>query len=101
MHLKSHAGEVAFPGGKRDSSDTSIIHTALREAQEEIDLQPQDVSVVGELGLFTSKIGIKVKPIIGLLNEMPTLRGNPDEIIVFLPYLWMFFCSKNPIINTK
>ncbi len=80
LHLKSHAGEVAFPGGKRDSSDTSIIHTALREAQEEIDLQPHDVSVVGELGLFTSKIGIKVKPIIGLLDKMPPLRGNPDEI---------------------
>jgi len=79
-HLKSHAGEVAFPGGKRDSTDASIIETALREAQEEINLQPHHVQVVGELGLFTSRVGIKVKPIIGLLDEMPVLQGNPDEI---------------------
>ena len=52
-HLKSHAGEVAFPGGKRDKTDSSLIYTALREAQEEIALNPQDVEVVGELGIFT------------------------------------------------
>lgn len=79
-HLKSHAGEVAFPGGKRDNTDSSLIYTALREAQEEIALNPQDVEVVGELGIFTSKIGIKVKPIIGLLDAMPQLTPSPDEI---------------------
>ena len=38
------------------------------------------MQVVGELGLFTSRVGVKVKPIIGLLDEMPVLQGNPDEI---------------------
>ncbi|HQV23847.1 MAG TPA: CoA pyrophosphatase, partial [Agitococcus sp.] len=80
LHLKSHAGEVAFPGGKRDDTDSSLIYTALREAQEEIALNPQDVQIVGELGLFTSKIGIKVKPIIGLLDALPQLTPSPDEI---------------------
>lgn len=79
-HLKSHAGEVAFPGGKRDKTDSSLIYTALREAQEEIDLNPQDVEVVGELGIFTSRVGIKVKPIIGLLEDIPQLTPSPDEI---------------------
>ncbi|HNP02247.1 MAG TPA: CoA pyrophosphatase [Agitococcus sp.] len=79
-HLKSHAGEVAFPGGKRDKTDSSLIYTALREAQEEIDLNPQDVEVVGELGIFTSRVGIKVKPIIGLLEDIPHLTPSPDEI---------------------
>ncbi|HMY29363.1 MAG TPA: CoA pyrophosphatase [Agitococcus sp.] len=79
-HLKSHAGEVAFPGGKRDKTDSSLIYTALREAQEEIDLNPQDVEVVGELGIFTSRVGIKVKPIIGLLDDIPHLTPSPDEI---------------------
>ncbi len=80
QHMNSHAGEVAFPGGKCDSSDASIIATALREAHEEIALEPSRVQVVGELGIFTSRIGMKVKPIIGLLDEMPTLTANPDEI---------------------
>ena len=79
-HLKSHAGEVAFPGGKRDKTDSSLIYTALREAQEEIALNPQDVEVVGELGIFTSRVGIKVKPIIGLLDDIPQLTPSPDEI---------------------
>ncbi|HRH92171.1 MAG TPA: CoA pyrophosphatase [Agitococcus sp.] len=79
-HLKSHAGEVAFPGGKRDKTDSSLIYTALREAQEEIALNPQDVEVVGELGIFTSRVGIKVKPIIGLLEDIPQLTPSPDEI---------------------
>ena len=80
QHMNSHAGEVAFPGGKCDSSDASIIATALREAHEEIALEPSRVQVVGELGIFTSRIGMKVKPIIGLLDEMPMLQANPDEI---------------------
>ncbi|PTQ90708.1 CoA pyrophosphatase [Agitococcus lubricus] len=79
-HLNSHASEVAFPGGKRDKTDSSLIYTALREAQEEIALNPQDVDVVGELGIFTSRVGVKVKPIIGLLDNMPTLTASPDEI---------------------
>ncbi len=79
-HLKSHAGEVAFPGGKRDKTDSTLIYTALREAQEEIALNPQDVEVVGELGIFTSRVGIKVKPIIGLLDDIPQLTPSPDEI---------------------
>ena len=79
-HLKSHAGEVAFPGGKRDKTDSTLIYTALREAQEEIALNPQDVEVVGELGIFTSRVGIKVKPIIGLLDDIPHLTPSPDEI---------------------
>ena len=80
QHMNSHAGEVAFPGGKCDSSDASIIATALREAHEEIALEPSRVQIVGELGIFTSRIGMKVKPIIGLLDEMPMLQANPDEI---------------------
>ena len=57
QHMNSHAGEVAFPGGKCDSSDASIIATALREAHEEIALEPSRVQIVGELGIFTSRIG--------------------------------------------
>lgn len=94
-HLKSHAGEVAFPGGKRDDTDSSLIYTALREAQEEIALNPQDVEVVGELGIFTSRVGIKVKPIIGLLDDIPHLTPSPDEIdSIFTVPLDVFLTQK-------
>ncbi len=94
-HLKSHAGEVAFPGGKRDDTDSSLIYTALREAQEEIALNPQDVEVVGELGIFTSRVGLKVKPIIGLLDDIPHLTPSPDEIdSIFTVPLDVFLTQK-------
>lgn len=79
-HMNSHAGEVAFPGGKRDSSDASIIATALRESHEEIGLEHGLVQVVGELDVFTSKVGLRVQPVIGVVPGELDLRPNPGEI---------------------
>ena len=101
QHMNSHAGEVAFPGGKCDSSDASIIATALREAHEEIALEPSRVQVVGELGIFTSRIGMKVKPIIGLLDEMPTLTANPDEIESIFTVPLDVFLNQKPSYDHK
>ena len=52
--LRSHAGQVAFPGGMQDATDTSLIHTALREAQEEVGIQPEQVQIIGVLPPVTS-----------------------------------------------
>ena len=101
QHMNSHAGEVAFPGGKCDSSDASIIATALREAHEEIALEPSRVQIVGELGIFTSRIGMKVKPIIGLLDEMPTLQANPDEIESIFTVPLDVFLNQKPSYDHK
>jgi 8-oxo-dGTP pyrophosphatase MutT (NUDIX family) len=101
QHMNSHAGEVAFPGGKCDSSDASIIATALREAHEEIALEPSRVQVVGELGVFTSRIGMKVKPIIGLLDEMPVLQANPDEIESIFTVPLDVFLNQKPSYDHK
>ena len=101
QHMNSHAGEVAFPGGKCDSSDASIIATALREAHEEIALEPSRVQIVGELGIFTSRIGMKVKPIIGLLDEMPMLQANPDEIESIFTVPLDVFLNQKPTYDHK
>ena len=101
QHMNSHAGEVAFPGGKCDSSDASIIATALREAHEEIALEPSRVQIVGELGIFTSRIGMKVKPIIGLLDEMPILQANPDEIESIFTVPLDVFLNQKPSYDHK
>ena len=79
-HMSSHAGEVAFPGGKCDSTDASIIATALRESREEIGMPEESVEVIGELDAFTSKVGLRVQPIIGMVPSDLILLPNPGEI---------------------
>jgi len=63
--LSTHGGEVAFPGGRRDPEDESLVFTALREAQEEVGLEPALVEVVGPLSTQISRHGIKVTPYVG------------------------------------
>src|SRR5690606_40910837 len=65
LHLSTHQGEVAFPGGKRDDTDTSIVMTALREAEEEVALPLQQVQVIGELDQVVSRFGYLVTPVLG------------------------------------
>ncbi|MCL9645618.1 CoA pyrophosphatase [Pantoea eucrina] len=77
--LRKHAGQVAFPGGMQDASDTSLIDTALREAQEEIGIDPRQVQIAGILPAVTSSTGFAVTPVVGILPAMP-LRLNPDEV---------------------
>lgn len=79
-HLKSHRGEVALPGGKRDAEDSSFIVTALRESHEEIDLPPQAVEVLGELDPMVTRFSVKVTPVVGIIAPDTVLTPNPDEL---------------------
>lgn len=78
--LSSHAGEVAFPGGKRDPGDMSILATALRESHEEIGLPPDAVRVIGSLSQVVSKHGFLVTPFLGVIAADIKLVPNPDEL---------------------
>jgi 8-oxo-dGTP pyrophosphatase MutT (NUDIX family) len=80
IRLNSHAGEVSFPGGKRDLADTSNIVVALREAQEETGLDPFSVRLIGELPSQRARNGLSVKPIVGIIPPNPLLIAQPDEI---------------------
>ncbi|ENW18115.1 putative nudix hydrolase YeaB [Acinetobacter haemolyticus CIP 64.3 = MTCC 9819] len=80
MQLSQHAGEVSFPGGKRDPSDTSNIVVALREAQEETALNPFDVKLLGDLPIQRARSGLSVKPIVGLIPAHVDLIAQPSEI---------------------
>jgi 8-oxo-dGTP pyrophosphatase MutT (NUDIX family) len=67
--MRSHAGEISFPGGRRDPEDESLLHTALREAQEEIGLPPQAVRVLGALEPTpTVATNYGVYPFVGLIE---------------------------------
>jgi 8-oxo-dGTP pyrophosphatase MutT (NUDIX family) len=83
--LSSHAGQISFPGGAVDSTDPSPQAAALREAQEEIGLQPEDVVLLGELdALPTFVSGYVIEPFVGWLESMPRLRPNPLEVAEIL-----------------
>jgi 8-oxo-dGTP pyrophosphatase MutT (NUDIX family) len=81
-HMRSHSGEVSFPGGRREPGDADLVATALREAHEEIGLDPSTVDVVGELDhLVTMWSGSSITPYVGALPGPPDgLRPNPAEV---------------------
>jgi len=79
-HLSTHSGQVAFPGGRRDDSDTDEAHTALREAQEEIGLAPELVEVVGQLPTYTTGSQFIITPVIGLVDPRHQLTLNAFEV---------------------
>lgn len=78
--MNNHAGEVSFPGGKRDPQDTSNIVVALREAYEETALNPFDVDLLGDLPMQRARNGMLVKPIVGLIPPNVQLVAQPTEI---------------------
>lgn len=79
--LQDHAGQVSFPGGSPESGDESLLATALREAEEEIDLRPDMVEVIGELEeMYIPPSGFLVRPFVGLLPHEAELILDPEEV---------------------
>lgn len=78
--LNSHAGEVSLPGGKRDAEDADDAATALREAQEEVGLEPRDAQVVAEMAPMLSKHGLSVKPVVACVPAGFQAVPNQDEV---------------------
>ena len=79
--LKRHAGEISFPGGRQDEPDEDLRTTALREADEEIGLQPRDVELVGALppvGTFVT--GYRIFPFVGVIEPGRAWTPQPSEV---------------------
>lgn len=79
-HLRKHAGQVAFPGGKADPQDFSLIDTALREAEEEVAIPTSTVHVLGQLAPLDSSSGYQVTPVVGLVPANIAFLANEDEV---------------------
>jgi 8-oxo-dGTP pyrophosphatase MutT (NUDIX family) len=79
-HLRDHAGQISFPGGRVEHDDASIAATALREAKEEIGLDPSKVEVLGELASYDTVTGFRIHPVVGWLTPPFELRPDPHEV---------------------
>lgn len=79
-HLHDHAGQIAFPGGRTQPSDTSLVDTALRETEEETGLTREHIDVLGSLPDYLTSTGFKVTPVIGLAEPDFTLAHDPFEV---------------------
>ena len=78
-HLRSHAGQIALPGGRADPGEQPW-DTALREAQEEVGLDPALVEVAGLSDPFWTRTGYLITPVVGFVRPDIALDPNPDEV---------------------
>jgi 8-oxo-dGTP pyrophosphatase MutT (NUDIX family) len=79
--LRRHAGEISFPGGRRDPEDATLTDTALREAEEEIGLTRAHVALVGALERTSTFVtNYAIHPFVGLLRERPAWRASELEV---------------------
>ena len=75
-HLADHAGQISFPGGRAEEGDEGPAHTALREAQEEVGLDPAGIEILGELPDYHTSTGYRVRPVVGWTE--PPIAFDPD-----------------------
>jgi 8-oxo-dGTP pyrophosphatase MutT (NUDIX family) len=79
-HLRDHAGQISFPGGRVEEEDLSPIHTALRETEEEIGLTRDCVQILGFLPEYRTGTGFRITPVVGLVHPPFELRPDSFEV---------------------
>ena len=79
-HLKDHAGQISFPGGRVEPGDDDVVAAALRESEEEIGLDPARVQIVGRLDTCLTGTGFSVAPVVGLIDPPLDLALDRDEV---------------------
>ena len=79
-HLRDHAGQISFPGGRVEAADESPLHTALRETEEEIGLPREQVEILGYLPEYRTGTGFRVTPVVALVTPPFELVLDPFEV---------------------
>lgn len=95
-HLRDHAGQVSFPGGRCEPDDANPEATALREAHEEVGLDAQQIEVIGRLPEYRTGTGFSVIPVVGLVRTPLNLKLDDFEVAeVFEPPLDFLLDPRN------
>jgi 8-oxo-dGTP pyrophosphatase MutT (NUDIX family) len=96
-HLPSHAGQVAFPGGKIEGTDATPLAAALREAEEEIGLETETVETLGYLDLYQTGSGFRIVPVVGMIEPgfSPTLDTNEVAAAFEVPLAFLMTPSNH------
>lgn len=91
VHLQDHCGQVSFPGGSWEPSDSSLVQTALRESWEEIGLDPAAVQVMGCMAPMAMVTRFVITPVVGIVDWPTELTVNPDEVdrVFSIPLDWL------------
>ncbi len=79
-HLRDHAGQISFPGGRVEADDLTPTHTALRETEEEIGLSRESIEIVGFLPEYRTGTGFRVTPVVALVHPPFTVQPDPFEV---------------------
>lgn len=104
-----HSKQVSFPGGKKEEEDPDLLHTALREANEEVGINTQEVEVVSPLTqLYIPPSRFLVQPYLGISQQTPDFTPDPREVqeILQVPLRWLYDpkrqrSEKIPVMNGK
>ena len=100
--LKHHPGQISFPGGRQDKSDTSVQYTALREMEEETGILPSDVEIIGNLSeIYIPVSNFIIHPVVGFINNTKAFQANTYEVeeIIALP-VNDFLIEKHLMVET-
>ncbi|MBN1960863.1 MAG: CoA pyrophosphatase [Deltaproteobacteria bacterium] len=89
--LADHGGQVSFPGGRIESTDSSPEHAALRETQEELGIVPQDIEIIGRLDDMITITGFHIVPILGILPNKISYFPDFHEVarVFSVPLYWL------------
>jgi len=98
-NVKSHKGEVSFPGGMFEARDCCKLNTALRECSEEIGLNTVDVKVVGKLDDMTTLTGFVISPYVGIVPYPYNFTMNPCEVAYIIQLPLKFLMNASPAIE--
>ncbi len=100
--LKHHAGQISFPGGRMETGDRDIAHTALREAHEEVGIRPEEVSVIGYLDPMPTVTGYAVTPVVGLVAGQAEVSVDHTEVeYAFEVPLTFFVDERNEMASER
>ena len=94
QHLRDHAGQISFPGGRCEAADADAQATALRESREEVGIEPQQVDILAVLPDYLTGTGYCVTPLVGLVKPPLDLRLDPFEVAEVFETPLVFFLDE-------